>query len=138
MNIHTASETVKTSHQFTVAITAATTNATGVDCLGYETAKAIFYAAPTGTGTTADCKVQESSDNSTFADVTSASFTQVTTAGGAKLYVGDLILSKRSRYLRLSFTGAGGSAAGQAYGLIELYIPRYAPVTQTNTAVFGV
>ena len=134
-NIHTPSSQVLTKHSLSTAITAATNNGTGVDCLGYEKAKLIFYSAPSGTGTTSDAKLQESSDNSSFSDVTSATFTQVTTAGGAKLYVMDINLSKRSRYLRISHTGAGGSAAGTVYAVFELYNARNMAVTQDNTAV---
>jgi hypothetical protein len=32
-------------------------------------------------------------------------------------------------------TGAGGAAAGQTYGLIELYNARYNPVAQINPAI---
>lgn len=133
-NIHTPSEQVQTVHGFAVTISAATINGAAADCRGFENAKAIFYAAPSGSGTTSDCKLQESDNNSDWVDVTGAAFTQVTTAGGAKLYVMDIKLAHRERYLRLVHTGAGGSAAGQAYGLIELYNARYNPVTQANTA----
>lgn len=134
MNIHTPSESVKTVHEFSTPITAATNNGAACDCQSFENAKGVFYAAPTGAGTTSDCKLQESSDNASWADVPTATFTQVTTAGGAKLAVMDITLSKRLRYLRLVHTGAGGAAAGQTYGLIELYNARYNPVSQANPA----
>lgn len=137
-NIHTPSDHVLENHSFSVAITAATTNGTGIDTRGYEKALAIFRSAPSGTGTTSDCKVQESSDDGSsdsYADVTSAAFAQVTTAGGAKIQVMNINLSKRERYLRLVHTGAGGSAAGQAYGLILLFNSRSAPPTHTSTVV---
>ena len=135
MNIHTASEWLKKIFSFCVAITAAATNGASADCLGFENALLTFYAAPSGAGTTADCKLQESSNNADWTDVAGAVFTQVTTAGGAKLYVMDINLSKRQRYLRPVFTGAGGSAAGQAYGEITLLNARNVPVSQANTAV---
>lgn len=134
-NIHTPSDHVLSKHSFSLAITAASTNGTGVDTRGFEKAAAIFYAAPSGAGTTSDCKLQESDDNSSFSDVSSATFTQVTTAGGAKMATMNINLSKRKRYLRLVHTGAGGSAAGQAYGLIELYNARNAAVSQDVTPV---
>lgn len=134
-NIHTPADRVLTKHSFSLAITAAAVNGTGVDTRGFEEAKAIYYAAPSGAGTTSDCKLQESDDNSTFADVTGATFTQVTTAGGAKVNTMNINLSKRKRYVRLVHTGAGGSAAGQAYGLFELYNPRNAAVAQDVTPV---
>lgn len=134
-NLHTPSEQVKTAPGFAAAITAAATNGASVDCQGFETGKAIFNSAPTGAGTTSDCKLQESDDNAAWADVPSASFAQATTAGGAKIQVMNIKLSNRKRYLRLVHTGAGGSAAGQTYGLIELYNARYNPVQQTNPAI---
>lgn len=135
MNIHTPSEFIKKLVVFCVAIAAAVTNSTSVDCQGFENAFAWFYASPSGGGTTSDCKLQESSDNATWADVAGAAFTQVTTAGGAKTYVMDINLAQRSRYLRLVHTGAGGAAAGQASGGIDLLNARYNPVSQTNAAV---
>lgn len=133
-NLHSPSEQVKTVHAFAAAITAAAINGAGTDCQGFENAKAVFYAAPSGAATTSDCKLQESADNAAWADVPTATFDQVTTAGGAKASVMDIKLSNRLRYLRLVHTGAGGAAAGQAYGLIELYNARYNPVSQANPA----
>jgi hypothetical protein len=133
-SIHTPSENVRTVHSLAGAITAATTNGASADCLGHESAKAIVYAAPTGAGTTSDFKLQESSDNTSWSDVPGGAFTQITTAGGAKLYVMNVDLSKRSRYVRLVHTGAGGSAGGTFYGLLELYNARYRPVAQANAA----
>lgn len=135
MNIHTPSKQVLVKHSFILAITAASTNGTGIDCQGYERALAILDSAPSGAGTTSDCKVQDSPDNSTFTDVTNANFAQVTTAGGQKLETMDIDLRKRARYLRLVHTGAGGSAAGQAAGVIILFNPRNAPPTQDVTPV---
>lgn len=133
-NIHTPSQNVATVHSLAGAITAAATNGASADCLGYDTAKAVVYAAPSGAGTTSDFKLQESADNSSWSDVTGGAFTQITTAGGAKLYVMDVNLGKRQRYLRLVHTGAGASAAGTFYGLLELYNARYKPVAQANAA----
>lgn len=136
MNIHTPSEWIKKVIAFCVAITAAVTNGASTDCQGFETAFAWFYSNPSGAGTTSDCKLQESSDGATgWADVTGAAFTQVTTAGGAKLYTMNINLAQRQRYLRLVHTGAGGSAAGQASGGIDLMNARYNPVSQANTAI---
>lgn len=137
-NIHTPSDHVKSVHSLSVAITAAATNGSSADCRGFEDALVVVYAAPSGAGTTSDFKVQESSDNSAFSDVTGAAFTQITTAGGSKLYVGDIKLAKRLQYLRVVHTGAGGSAAGQAYANILLLNGRNKPVAQANAAVFTI
>lgn len=135
MNLHTPSEQVKTAPGFAAAIAAAATDGASVDCQGFENAKAIFNSAPSGAATTSNCKLQESDDNAAFADVPGAAFAPVTTAAGAKIQVMDIKLSNRKRYLRLVHTGAGGAAAGVAYGLIELYNARYNPVSQINPAI---
>ena len=135
MNIHTPSENIKKIIGFCAAITAAAVNGAAADCLGFENAFAWFYSNPSGAGTTSNCKLQESANNADWVDVENAAFTEVTTAGGAKFYVMDIKLEKRMRYLRLVQTGAGGSAAGQTSGGIDLLNARYNPVSQANTAV---
>jgi hypothetical protein len=133
-NIHTPSSHIKKAGGQYLAITAATTNSAGIDCLGFENALAIFGATPSGAGTTADCKLQESSDGATgWADVPNGNFTQITTAGGAQTYIIDVVLAKRLRYLRFAFTGAGGAAAGIATMAMDLVNGRFTPVTQLNT-----
>jgi len=135
MAIHRLSQNALLKGSFEVAITAAATNGTGVDTQGYREASAIFYSTPTGSGTTSDCKLQDSADNSTFADVATATFTQATTAGGAAWQLMDIDLAKRQRYLRLVHTGAGASAAGQAAGAFLLIRPWNAAPTQDTAAV---
>lgn len=135
---HTISKHALVKHSFIVAITAATVNGTGIDTTGYDRALAIFDSAPSGAGTTSDCKVQESSDNGSgdaFADVTGATFAQITTAGGQKIETMDIDLSKRERWLRLVHAGAGASAAGQACGILILSRGRHLPPTQDVTPV---
>ena len=134
-NVHTPSENIKKLILFMVAIAAAVTNSVSVDCLGFETGFAWFSADPSGAGTTSDCKLQESADDQNWMDVEDASFEQVTTAGGDKLYTMNINLSQRERYLRLVHTGAGANAAGVAAGGIDLMNARYNPVAQSETAV---
>lgn len=135
-NIHTPTDNVLVKPSFNTAITAATNTGSAVDTLGYENALCIFYSAPSGSGTTSDCKLQDSTaSGSGFADVSSATFTQVTTAGGAKVETMNVKLSKRNRYLKLVHTGAGGSAAGQAMGIIVLFNGRYRAPSQDVTPV---
>lgn len=137
-NIHTPASSVLAKHSFSLAITAAAVNGTGVDCLGFQRVMAAFYSAPSGAGTTSDCKVQESSDNGggdAFADVASATFAQATTAGGAKLQVMNINAAKRERWLRLVHTGVGASAAGQAYGLFLLFNAFFYEVTQDQAVI---
>ena len=135
MNLHRYSESIKVLNSFVVTITAASTNGASADCLGFRRAAAIFNCTPSGAGTTGDCKLQDSADNSTFADVTSATFTQATTAGGNSCQILNIDLSKRNRYIRLVFTGAGASAAGAASGTLHLFEETYAATAEPVSAV---
>lgn len=139
-NIHTPSENVVAVAALSVAITAAATNGASTDTRGFESALVSVYANPSGSGTTSDFKLQESADNSTWADITGAAFTQITTAGGAKTYVGNVNCGggTRLRYIRVIHTGGGGSAAGQAMAFVHLMNARRKPVAQSNTVVFSV
>ena len=82
----------------------------GIDVLEYEGVALVLLNASAGTGTspTLDVKLQHSDDDSTYEDVTSGAFSQVTdaaeTAGvkAMKLNVSDL-----KRYLRVVGTVAG-------------------------------
>jgi hypothetical protein len=134
-NVHTLSDHAQVKESFTLAITAATTNGTVIDAQGYENALAIFNSAPSGGGTTSDCKLQEGdqANLSDAADVTGGAFAQVTTAGGKKVETMNIDLSRRKRYLRLVHTGAGGAAAGQACGILVLFNARNNPPAQDVT-----
>lgn len=134
-NIHSPSQVLKVVEAFCLAITAAATNGASADALGFRRAMAVFGCDASGAGTTGDCKLQESADNATWADVANAAFAQCTTAGGEQVQVMDVDLAKRKRYLRLVFTGAGAAAAGAAYGNIILVNPEEAAVSQANTVV---
>lgn len=67
------------------ANTAAATG-TGVDLQGYEGPVVIIQNHGTSTGTL-DGKIQDSADNSSFADVSGATFTQSTTTADVKTLV---------------------------------------------------
>jgi hypothetical protein len=140
LNIHRMADNVLVKVSFNTAITAASNNGSSVDTYAhggpFRRVAATFATSPSGTGTTSDCKLQESSDNSTWADVTSANFTQGTTAGGSTVQWLDVDMAKgRKRYLRLVHTGAGASAAGQAVGLLYLFEAADASPTQDVAAV---
>lgn len=135
MNLHNYSDSILVKSSFALTITAAATNGASVDRLGYRRAAVIFDSTPSGAGTTSDCKLQESTDNSTFTDVSSASFTQATTAGGNSCQIMNVDLAKRARYLRLVHTGVGASAAGAASGTFHLYEAEYAAPSQGVTPV---
>lgn len=89
----------------------ANTNGTGVDTQGYNSAVAtIEVGAVSGTSPTLDIKIQDSADNSSFADVTGLTFTQVTAANNSQvLRIEGLNTSTRRRYLRAVATVGGTS-----------------------------
>lgn len=71
--------TVKSS--FAPAARTSTANGTGVDLQGAADVLVVLNNGTTsGTSPTLDVKIQDSADNSTFADVTGLTFTQVTAA----------------------------------------------------------
>lgn len=88
-----------------------TTNGTGVDLQGTINPGGrgfgawLAVSAASGTSPTCDVKIQESDDNSTFTDITGATFTQLTTTS-----TGELIqVRTNKRYVRAVATLAGTS-----------------------------
>nr|BAR25451.1 unnamed protein product [uncultured Mediterranean phage uvMED] len=93
-------------------VVTATGNKTGVDLLDYEgDITLILDAEAGGSGITYAVKVQDSADNSTFADVTDAAFT-TTTANTALVETLIVNSDEIKRYARVVITVAGGSGAG--------------------------
>ena len=87
-----------------------TLTGTGIDVLEYEGVALVLLNASAGTGTnpTLDVKLQHSDDDSTYEDVTSGAFSQVTDAAEtAGVKVMKLNVSDLKRYLRIVGTIAG-------------------------------
>jgi hypothetical protein len=85
---------------------AGTVNGTGVDIRNYQGFIKVHLNAATGGTGTLDVKIQDSADNSSFADVSGYSFTQVTTTGGNQSIGVDARLCRR--YIRaVSTVGTG-------------------------------
>jgi len=87
-----------------------TLTGTGIDVLEYEGVALVLLNASAGTGTspTLDVKLQHSDDDSTYEDVTSGTFSQVTDAAEtAGVKVMKLNVSDLKRYLRVVGTIAG-------------------------------
>ena len=82
--------------------------------------------------------MQDSADDSTFADITDATFTQVTTANDNLLYVGRINLRQNGvdRYLRAVATDAVAACVSSVE--IILLNGYKLPVEQTNTVAFSV
>ena len=85
-------------------------NGVGADLQGYQGVLKIVLDSGAGGGTTPtlDVKIQDSADNSTFADVLGKVFTQVT---GASASIQSLAIDTRAvrRYIRAVLTIAGTS-----------------------------
>ena len=101
-----------TTKQLCVAATrTATVTGTGVDIQGIEGDVLINQSVGTVTGTspTLDTKIQDSADNSSWADVSGATFTQVTATPSTANAVTSLVLQARAlrRYVRAVGTIAG-------------------------------
>ena len=94
--------------------TEATVNGVGVDRLGYESAVFVFgNCQPFGVplGVTVTCKVQDSSDNSTYADISGASSTHNITNTYTETEIA-VDLKPQARYVRgvmsVQFNGGSG------------------------------
>jgi len=96
----------------------ATINGPGIDRRGYEGAVFCLEVGAKGdqTGHTVDCKIQESDDNSSWSDVSGATFTQITTENTHGEL--NLNLQGRKRYVRMvvTITITGGSSPSIAVG----------------------
>ena len=93
-------------------VVTATGNETGVDLQDYEGDMTLILDAEAGGASiTYAVKVQDSSDNSTFADVSGAAFT-TTTANTALVESLVVNTDEIKRYARVVITVAGGTGAG--------------------------
>lgn len=96
----------------------ASANGTGVDLVDYEgTMKAILDSGAGGSGATMDVKLQDSADNSSFADITGATFTQVGNAASAGQKI-DVDVSTVRRYVRAVVTIAGTASFASCLNLV--------------------
>lgn len=95
----------------------ATTNGTSLDLQGYNGHVMAMLSSQAGTGTspTLDVKLQDSADNSTFADVTGKTFTQVTSAAASHQEM-DVDPRSVQRYVRLVATITGTAPVFDAFG----------------------
>lgn len=108
----------------------ASANGTGFDLEGSNGAEgeAIVIlasdAASAGTDPTLDVKLQESSDNSTFTDISGATFTQVTDAAQALEKI-TINTNDVKRYLRAVGTIGGTSSPAFTYSVALVYGKKY-------------
>ena len=103
------------------SLDAETVNGGGVDTKGFHEALVVLDCGVTTATGTLDVKVQESADNSTFADIAGATFTQVTPANDVAIYQGRIRMTPtRKRYLRaVAVAAVAASIAGVSFILGE-------------------
>ena len=105
-------------------VVTATVNRTGVDLVDYEgDIMAILDAEAGGASITYAVKIQDSADNSSFADVTDLAFT-TTTANTALRETLRINSDEIRRYIRAVITVAGGTGAG-AVSVVALGSKKY-------------
>ena len=116
----------------------ASVNGTGVDTTGYEYLQANIQigAIVAAANKTVTVKLEESANNSTWADIASMATGAIANAGQNASYLIDLNLSERKRYVRA--TATGGSADGGLVGVsFNLSTGRHLPPTQEKTVISG-
>jgi hypothetical protein len=116
---------------------AASTNGTGVDTLGFTECLVVFNAGLATTSAELDIHIEESADNSSFTDITDAEFGQVTAANDNTTYQGRIDLIGRKRYLRAVAATDGSNAAAGSVDFVLLGASSL-PVSPANTEAFNV
>ena len=119
------------------SIGAATVDGSGIDTKDYDEALVVLNVGVTDG--TLDVKLQESNDNGvsdSFADITGASFTQITTANDEDIYVARIRVKNFERYIRVSATGTGTTTDTSVLVLLGKF-DGLAPVSQVNAVEFA-
>lgn len=106
-----------------------------IDTLGYREAIFVLYAGTLSTGTTDVTITECDTSGGSYAAITGAAFTQVTSSNDNALYVGRINLDGRKRYLKVSAVIA--TAASEHAVVVALANPISAAVSQTNTLAFN-
>jgi hypothetical protein len=127
--------------------TSSPTISTGIDMQGFDDCLVMVHVGTVGgTSPTCDIKMQESADNSTFADIEDdagtdlAAFTQITDATGQAdtIFVGRIKCSNFRRYLKPDVTIAGTSPTVELAISIIPIDPKYSDqVSQSETLAFN-
>lgn len=124
MNLQTIMDILTLLNLFPTAARTATANGTGVDLQQYsgDVAVVLDSAAGTGTSPTLDVKLQDSADNSTFADITGATFTQVINAASQQKIVVNKDAARR--YVRAVAT-IGGTTPSFTFSVNAVGVKKY-------------
>ncbi len=102
-------------------------NGTGVDMTGYDAVRFIALIGTLTATQVTSLKAQDSSDNSTFADITSGATTAMADGDSNKMLVCDVIRPAK-RYVRPVLSRATANAVIDGI-IAELYQTRALPVT---------
>lgn len=107
-----------------------------IDTKDYTEALVIYHAGTMGASAESDFGVEHSvsTTEASFARLTGASFTQVTTANDNTIYTMAIDLTQTKRYIRCQNQG-DGSNAGVVSGCVVLIGGKNLPVSQDNTAI---
>jgi hypothetical protein len=106
-------------------VVTATANRSGVDLVDYEgDVMAVLDAEAGGAGITYAVKIQDSADNSSFADVSGGLAFTTTTANTALRETLRINTDEVRRYIRAVITVAGGTGAG-AVSVVALGSKKY-------------
>lgn len=108
-------------------------NTGSVDCAGAEEVTFLVTLGAMAASSAVDVKLQESADNSTFADIAGTAQTQASPTDDDKM-IGVTVVRPLKRYLRAVITrGDGGNSTIEAvHALVRKY--RETPFTQAVTA----
>lgn len=109
-----------------------TLNGTGIDTRSYDEALIVLHAGTADATGVANVKVQDSADNSTFADITGAVFAEITTANDNTIYVGRVRTKAYRRYLRVVSVVTTDDVLLSACVILGKY-DGLSPVTQTES-----
>lgn len=137
---HNLAERAKAILVQTRTTTSATTaNTTGQDMREFETAVFLLTFDNIAAGASvSEAKLQESTDNSTWSDITGANFRAQQSIGDTddnKIIVGEVNLRSRKQYIRFTITTLVGAVS---WGMIALASGQNVPPGQTQTIAFQV
>lgn len=108
---------------------------TGVDTLDFEDILVVYNAGTHVATGTCDIHLEDSDDNTTFADVTGAVFAQVTTANDETTYLASVRPGSTRRYLRAYAVIATADCNGGVFFLANSRVPA---VTQDFASTFTI
>lgn len=109
-----------------------TVDGASVDTAGYESILVVYSLGDTDT--TATFEVEDSADDSSFADVlTDATEVDLTATDDGEVHTVELLTGSVRRYIRVHLTAGDGTVGANAAAYVLLGRPDTAPVSQEQT-----